>query len=218
MLLLVEDDEMLGSATAEGLSAAFKVTWVRNVTDAKFALEEVAFDIVLLDLGLPDGSGLGLLRDMRANRHQEPVIILTALDSPAQRIAGLKAGADDYVGKPFDLGELSARCEALIRRARRHAQSAIEFDGIVYDKAEHRLTLEGQEVVLSATELRIFDLLMAHAGTIVSKSQIEDRLYHWTDGVESNTIEVYVSRLRRKLGRDRIRTVRGLGYMLGRRA
>ena len=218
MLLLVEDDEMLGSATAEGLAHAFKVTWVRNVTDAKFALEEVAFDIVLLDLGLPDGSGLGLLRDMRANRHLEPVIILTALDSPAQRIAGLKAGADDYVGKPFDLGELAARCEALIRRARGHAQSAIDFDGLVYDKAEHRLTQDGQEVVLSATELRIFDLLMAHAGSIVSKSQIEDRLYHWTDGVESNTIEVYVSRLRRKLGRDRIRTVRGLGYMLGRRA
>ena len=177
----------------------------------------MAFDIVLLDLGLPDGSGLTLLRDMRASHHLEPVIILTALDSPAQRIAGLKSGADDYVGKPFDLGELSARCEALIRRARRQANSAIDFDGILYDKSEHSVTVDGVAVVLSATELRIFDLLMAHAGTIVSKSQIEDRLYHWTDGVESNTIEVYVSRLRRKLGHDRIRTVRGLGYMLGRR-
>ena len=217
MLLLVEDDEMLGSATVEGLSPSFKVSWVQNITDAKFALDEVAFDIVLLDLGLPDGSGLNLLRDMRGSHHLEPVIILTALDSPAQRIAGLKAGADDYVGKPFDLGELSARCDALIRRARRHANSAIEYDGILYDKSAHSLTVDGLAVVLSATELRIFDLLIAHAGNIVSKSQIEDRLYHWTDGVESNTIEVYVSRLRRKLGRDRIRTVRGLGYMLGRR-
>ncbi len=214
MLLLIEDDAMLGQAIVEGLSPRFHVEWVRNLSDAQLALDTAAFDVVLLDLVLPDGSGLDFLRRIRGRQVKVPVIILTARNAPAQRIEGLLAGADDYVGKPFDLGELIARCEVSIRRARGHAAPAIQVDGVRYDRAHKRVTVDGVEVPLSATELRVFDVLIGNAGRIVSKSQIEDRLYHWNGGTESNTIEVYVSRLRRKLGRGLIRTVRGLGYQL----
>lgn len=214
MLLLVEDDPMLGRTIVEGLSPHFRVEWVRSLGDARLALEASPYDVLLLDLSLPDGSGLDLLRELRGAGNTIAIIILTSAAAPAQRVEGLRLGADDYVGKPFDLDELIARCEAAARRALGQPAPVLTLGDLVYDRGGHALTRDGVPVPLSSTDLRLFDLLVARAGRIVSKSQIEERLYAWSGEVESNTVEVYISRLRRKVGHDRIRTVRGLGYML----
>jgi DNA-binding response OmpR family regulator len=214
MLLLCEDDVMLGRAIAEGLGCDFQVDWVRNLVDARLAMETTAYELAVLDLELPDGSGLDLLRAMRRRGDAMAVIILTARNTPNQRVEGLQSGADDYVGKPFDLGELIARCHVAIRRARGQSVAETVLGDLRYNKEGHRLTRHGQDINLSSRELRVFDILAAHAGAIVSKDQIEERLHHITGDLESNAVEVYVSRLRRKIGHDTIKTVRGIGYML----
>lgn len=214
MLLLAEDDPMLGQTITEGLSPHFRVDWQRTLADARLALAAAQYDVLLLDLSLPDGSGLDLLRELRAAGNPIAVIILTSSAAPAQRVEGLRLGADDYVGKPFDLDELTARCEAAARRVLGQPAPVMALGDLVYDRGGHSLTRGGVAVPLSSTDLRVFDLLVARAGRIVSKGQIEERLYSWSGEVESNTVEVYISRLRRKVGHDRIRTVRGLGYML----
>jgi len=214
MLLLCEDDRMLGDAIVAALSNDFQVEWVRTLEDARLLLMGASYDLLILDLGLPDGSGLDLLRELRGRGDNMPMIILTARNTPPQRIEGLSLGADDYVTKPFDLGELIARCHVAIRRARGQATTQTHIGPLVYDKSGHSVTREGQRIELSARELRIFDVLVAHLGRIVSKEQIEERLYHLTGDLESNAVEVYISRLRRKIGADMIQTVRGIGYML----
>jgi len=214
LILVVEDDPLLGPALVEGLAPHFHADLVTSIADAELALATTEYDLALLDVGLPDGSGLDLLRAWRAQGRNMPVIVLTALDRPQERVAGLQLGADDYVGKPFDLDELIARCHAALRRLRGHAAPALAIGPVSYDKAARLVTRDGQLVALSATELRVFDLLVASRGRIVDKRQIEERLSHWNGEIESNAVEVYVSRLRRKLGKELISTVRGLGYMI----
>jgi len=214
MLLLCEDDRMLGEAIVAALSSDFQVEWVCTLEDARLAVRAASYDLLVVDLGLPDGSGLDLVQDVRSNGIRVPIIILTARNAPPQRVEGLNLGADDYIGKPFDLGELIARCHAAIRRARGHAAPELPIGPLVYDKVGRRVLRDGRTLDLSARELRIFDVLAANVGRIVSKDQIEERLHHLTGDYESNAVEVYISRLRRKIGADMIQTVRGIGYLL----
>lgn len=214
MLLIVEDDPMLGDALCEGLGVHFRTHLARNLADARLALETMEFQMMVLDLTLPDGSGLDLLREMRQAHRNLPVIILTARDRTEDRIAGLQLGADDYVGKPFDLNELLARCQAVIRRLHGDLSPVIEIGPLSFDPASRTAKVDGETLALSATELRLLEVLVAARGRLLSKAQIEERLYDWTTEIESNTVEVYISRLRRKIGKDLIRTIRGLGYMI----
>jgi len=214
MLLVVEDDPMLGPAVVEGLASHFRVELVTTLEDARATIAALECELVVLDLSLPDGSGLDLLREIRAVHRPTGVVILTALDRPQDRVAGLSLGADDYVGKPFDLEELQARCLAVARRIRGHPAPVIRLGPLAFDSVGRSVTIDDLPITLSATEFRLLDVLVASRGRIVSKDQIEERLYTWNEEIESNTVEVYVSRLRRKLGYPMIRTVRGLGYML----
>lgn len=206
---------MLGDALAEGLAQHFPTQLVRTLADARLALTTTDFDLMILDLSLPDGSGTDLLRELRRDRRPLPVIVLTARDRTQDRIEGLQLGADDYVGKPFDLDELIARCHAVRRRVQGDLAPLIELGPLRWDPASHAGTVDGQPLILSATEQRLLEVLLSARGRLLSKSQIEERLYDWDTEIESNTVEVYVSRLRRKIGKDLIRTVRGLGYMIG---
>ncbi|WP_156254910.1 response regulator [Sandarakinorhabdus oryzae] len=215
-ILLVEDDRMLAAAIVDGLGSRFGVEWVETLADAELAIMTEPVDLVILDLSMPDGSGLDLLRRWRAAGRSEPVLILTARDSVADRIAGLNTGADDYVTKPFDLDELTARCEALRRRAHGRASPMIQHGALSYEPSAQIVLREGQNVPLSARELAIFDVLVSNIGRVISRKQIEERLYRWNEMVESNAVEVHVSHLRRKLGRDMIKTIRGLGYVIPR--
>lgn len=212
--LLVEDDRMLGAAIVDALAPHFRVDWVRTLADGEAALATGDYQFMILDIGLPDGSGLDLLAAERTLGNDIPVLILTARSRIDERIAGLNAGADDYLVKPFDLGELIARCEAILRRLRGSASPVICHRGMVYEPATRTLVQDGAPVQLSARELAIFDVLISNRGRVISKTQIEDQLYSWDSEVESNTVEVYVSRLRRKIGHDMIVTVRGLGYTM----
>lgn len=214
MLLIVEDDPMLGGALLSGLSQYFPAILVTSLTDARHRLQTADLALAILDLSLPDGSGLDLLREIRSARLSLPVIILTARDGAQHRIEGLQLGADDYVGKPFDLGELVARCQAVMRRVNGDLVPEVTIGALRFDPAKRTVTMAGKNIVLSATELRLFEVLVAARGRMLSKAAIEERLYDWEGGIESNAIEVYVSRLRRKLGKDVIQTARGLGYMV----
>jgi len=214
--LLVEDDPMLGAAIVDGLAPHFRVDWVRSLGDAETALRTGTSNFMILDLGLPDGSGLDLLKAERARGNLIPVLILTARSQLEDRLAGLNGGADDYLVKPFDLAELIARCEAIMRRLRGSGSPLIQHRGLTYEPATRTVTLDGQPLILSARELAVLDILIGNRGRLVSKAQIEDHLYSWNSEVESNTVEVYVSRLRRKIGHDMIVTMRGLGYTMPR--
>lgn len=216
-ILLVEDDQHLGWATSDGLRSTFAIDWVTSAEQARAALATTSYDLVILDVMLPGKSGLDLLRMLRGERVAVPVILLTARDAVEHRIEGLNAGADDYVVKPFDLDELIARCNALIRRSRGHAGNTIEWGDIRFDTDSRDVVRGGEAVTLSARERDILYILMTNAGRAVSKSRIESHVYDWSSElIESNTIEVHVSALRRKLGRDLIRTIRGVGYMIPR--
>ena len=212
-LLLVEDDPMIGEAIRTGLKRdGFAVDWVHDAAAAARALGSEPFEVVLLDLGLPGGDGLGFLRTLRARGQSLPVLIITARDAIADRVAGLDAGADDYLTKPFDLDELAARLRALLRRKSGRTSPQIEHLGVTLDPAAHRVTRDGVEVALSPREFALLQLLLERPGTILSRAQLEERLYGWGEEVESNAIEVHVHGLRRKLGAEFIRTVRGVGY------
>jgi len=214
---LVEDDEMIG----ESLRAALRrhglaVDWVRDGRAADAVLASERFDAVLLDLGLPHKSGLDVLKTVRARGDATPVIVLTARDALGDRVAGLDAGADDYLAKPFELDELTARIRAVTRRhAGRGGEPALEHGGLRLDPATRQVTLHGRPVLLSAREFAVLEALMQRPGAILSRAQIEDRLYGWGEAVESNTVSVYIHQLRRKLGPDAIRNARGVGYFLG---
>ena len=217
-ILLVEDDDTIGSAVRDHIAAGpHAVDWVRNLTDADEVTSAVQYGLVLLDLQLPDGSGIDFLKRLRRRPDETPVIILTARDQIADRIDGLNSGADDYLVKPFNLGELTARILAVARRYTGSPQPTIRFADLEIDQPQRRVRLEGKDVVLTGREWAVLDLLVARPGAIVSKDKIEEALYAFGSEIESNTVEVYISRLRKKIGRDRIRTARGVGYCLGER-
>ncbi|HKT73906.1 MAG TPA: response regulator transcription factor [Steroidobacteraceae bacterium] len=212
-LLLVEDDAMIGDAIRSGLRGdGFVIDWVRDGQSADQVLRTEPFDLVLLDLGLPRMSGLQVLRALRGRHETLPVLILTARDAVSDRVQGLDAGADDYLVKPFDLDELAARIRALLRRRSGRPVPQIQHQGVSIDPATHRVEQDGREVALSPREFALLQLLMERPGTILSRAQIEERLYGWGEEVESNAVEVHIHSLRRKLGADFIVNVRGVGY------
>jgi DNA-binding response OmpR family regulator len=215
-LLLVEDDAMLGEAVNIGLAQdGFVVEWVRDAPKAAAALAAGGFDLCLLDLGLPRGSGLEVLRALRSRGSRLPVIIVTARDAIQDRVAGLDAGADDYVLKPFDLAELAARVRAVARRNGGQASSILQLGEVKLDLAARRAWLNGAPVELSAREFAILESLALAQGRVQTRSELEEKLYGWNGEVESNALEVHIHHLRRKLGSQLIRTVRGVGYAIG---
>ena len=216
-LLLVEDDAMIGRALLDALRGEdYAVNWVRDGTLADAALASEPYDLVLLDLGLPGRDGLAVLRRLRACGSRVAVLIATARDAIGDRVAGLDAGADDYIVKPFDVDELLARIRALIRRSAGRAEPVIAHKGVVLNPATHEATLDGQPLQLSAREWAVLEPLLQRPGAVFSRAQLEEKLYGWKDEVSSNAVEVYIHGLRKKLGADFIRTVRGLGYVVPR--
>lgn len=215
-ILLVEDNEILGEAVRDHVAAAeHAVDWMKTLEDARASLSAVSYGLVLLDLRLPDGSGIGLLKELRTGGNATPVIILTAHDQISDRIEGLNSGADDYLVKPFDLGELTARMLAVIRRYGGNIAPMIRFGDLKISPVDRRVFSADEEVSLSGREWAVLDTLLSRPGAIISKAQIEEALYAFGSEIESNTVEVYVSRLRKKLGRDHVVTVRGVGYKIG---
>ena len=215
-ILLVEDDLGLGSALRDQVaSEGHTMDWANLLADARACVATITYDLVLLDLGLPDGGGLDLLRSLRSGHRGVPVIILTARDRLTDRIMGLNAGADDYLVKPFDLAELSARIGSVSRRYAGNPNPTVNFGNYTVDLVSRSVAGPLGAVDLSQREWVIFEALLRNPSAVLTKSRLEDQLYSFDAEVESNTIEVYVSRLRRKLGRNSIRTLRGLGYRLG---
>jgi len=215
-LLLAEDDRMIGESLRGALrQAGFAVDWVRDGRAADGTLASERFDLVLLDLGLPQRDGMEVLAAARARGDRTPVIVLTARDALASRVQGLDAGADDYLVKPFELDELLARIRAVIRRHSGRAEPAIEVGGVSLDPATREVRRDGATIALSAREYAVLEALMLRPGAILSRAQLEDRLYGWGEELESNAISVYVHQLRRKLGESIIHTVRGVGYYVG---
>jgi two-component system, OmpR family, response regulator len=214
-LLLVEDDAMIGESVRKGLQQdGFAVDWVRDGRAAEIALETNAYDTLLLDLGLPRKAGLDVLAALRRRGNSIPVLILTARDAVADRVKGLDAGADDYLVKPFDLEELAARVRALLRRKSGRADPVVQVGNLALNPATHEASLDGKPIMLSAREFALIHALAERPGVVLSRAQLEEKLYGWGHEVESNTVEVYVHSLRRKLGANAIRNVRGVGYMV----
>ena len=215
-ILLIEDDTILGAAVRDHIAAeGHSADWVGRLDRAAEHLDAAAYDLVLLDLMLPDGRGIAFLRTLRRRGDVTPVIILTALDQISDRIEGLNAGADDYMVKPFDLSELSARLKAVARRYSGNPNPLIEIGDLAIDLAARRITRAGKPVAMTAREWVLFEAFVQRPGQLMSKAQLEERLYAFDDEVESNTTEVHISRLRKKLGHEVIETVRGIGYRLG---
>jgi DNA-binding response OmpR family regulator len=214
-VLLVEDDEMIAQGLQTALrQAAFAVDWMRDGKSAGLALQTSSFDLVLLDLGLPLRDGIDVLRDLRKRGNATPVIILTARDEIQHRIAGLDAGADDYIVKPFDLDEVTARMRSVLRRAAGRGDPGIQHGDLRLDPVTRRVEREGVPVPLSGHEYAVLEALLQRPGAVLSRTQLEDRLYGWDEPIGSNAVEVYVHGLRRKLGSDVIRTLRGVGYFV----
>jgi DNA-binding response OmpR family regulator len=212
-ILLVEDDLLLGDGIRVGLGQeGYTVDWVTDGAAASAAAEVEGFDLMVLDLGLPKLSGMEVLEALRDRGSRLPVLVLTARDTLSDRVRALDAGADDYLSKPFDLEELCARARALRRRAQGRASPKLVLGDLVLDPAAHSVTRAGSPVALSAGEFTLLSLLLEQAGRVVSRERMEQTLYGWVKEVDSNTIEVYVHHLRKKLGSDLIRTVRGVGY------
>lgn len=216
-VLLIEDDAVLGAAIRDQIHAdGHSVDWVLRLDNANEALLAATYDLILLDLMLPDGLGVPFLKALRSRGDVTPVVILTALDQVSDRISGLNAGADDYMVKPFDLAELSARIGSVARRYHGNPNPIISLGSITVDLAARSVWLEGKAVILTAREWVLFEAFLQRPGQLLSKAQLEERLYSFDTDVDSNAIEVHVSRLRKKLGAKVIETERGLGYRLGR--
>lgn len=214
-ILLAEDDRMIGESVRTSLRQdGYAVDWVRDGRAADTALASESFDLVLLDLGLPGKSGVEVLQSLRFRKSATPVIIITARDGIEDRIKGLDAGADDYVGKPFDLDELAARIRSALRRSSGHVEPEIEILGVRINPATREVKRGGQPVQLSAREYAIVAALLLRPGAILSRAQIEERMYGWGEEIESNAVEVYIHGVRRKLGADFIQNVRGVGYFV----
>lgn len=215
-ILLVEDDAALGQAVREHIaSLGHAVDWSDTLAEAEAALETVEYEMVVLDLGLPDGTGLDLLRQLRRRGATLPVIIVTAVDQIARRIEGLNSGADDYIVKPFDLDELSARIASVERRYRGNPNPMVSVGGLEVDSARRIVQRDGDRIDLTAREWAVLERLLRRPGAVVAKPEIEDSLYEFGAEIESNAVEVYISRLRKKLGRAAIVTLRGAGYRIG---
>ena len=214
-ILLVEDDPQLGDGLCVGLrQAGFAVDWLRDGQAADLALQSESFDFVVLDLGLPRLAGMEVLRNARRRDQAMPILILTARDATGDKVAGLDAGADDYLVKPIDLDELTARIRALTRRSAGRAAPVLTHGDVVVDPAAHRVTLAGEPVELSGREFSLLQLLIENAGRVLSRSQLEQSLYGWHDEPDSNALEVHIHHLRKKLGSELIRTLRGVGYTI----
>jgi two-component system, OmpR family, response regulator QseB len=214
-LLLVEDDEILGDGLAAGLKMeGYAVDWLTNGKLADEALKMNCYELVVLDLNLPDMDGLSILKALRTRKDETPVLVLTARDTVPDRVEGLDSGADDFVIKPFELDEVCARLRALARRNEGRSTPTIEYKGLVLDPAAHQVTYNGEKVELSQKEFEILSFLMGNIGRVVSRARLEESLYSWSSDIESNTVEVHIHYLRKKLDSSIIRTVRGVGYII----
>jgi len=214
-LLLVEDDTMIGESVRKGLRQdGFTIDWVQDGNAAETAIDGGNYDMVLLDIGLPKKSGLDVLKSLRQRRISLPVMLLTARDAIGDRVAGLDAGADDYLIKPFDLEELAARIRALLRRQSGRVDPVIRHGDLTLNQATHTVHRDGEQVTLSAREFSLLEGFLDRPGAVLSRTQLEEKLYGWGDEVESNTVEVYIHSLRKKLGASLIKNVRGVGYMV----
>jgi two-component system response regulator QseB len=214
-LLLVEDDPMIGETVLDLLrDDGYAVDWVRDGAMAETAALDQDYDLILLDLGLPRKDGLEVLRELRTRKCRSPILIASARDAVQQRIAGLDAGADDYIVKPYDLDELLARIRALIRRAAGRAESVYEHGNVRINTTTKEVTVENAPVTISAREWAVLEALLARPGLILSRAQIEEKLFAWKDEISSNAVEVYIHGLRKKLGAELIQTVRGMGYLI----
>lgn len=218
-ILLVEDDPMIGDSVRKGLCQdGFVVDWVEDGEAAELALKSHDYDLMVLDQGLPRKAGLEVLQSLRQRGNALPVLIATARDEVPARVKGLDSGADDYLVKPFDLDELAARIRAILRRRAGRAEPLIRHRGVVFNPASREVTRDGTAVVMTARELALLQAFMDRPGTVFSKAQLEEKLYGWGGEVESNTVEVYIHALRKKLGADFIQNVRGVGYLSPRAA
>ena len=214
-ILLVEDDQNLGLATQEGLKEAYAVDWVTSAEDAQAALRATEYNLMVLDINVPGQSGLEFLKIQRQRKNMMPVLLLTARDAVQQKVEGLNAGADDYLVKPFDLDELLARCAALIRRGQGQATPQIQFQDITYEVTTGYLLKNGEKINLSGREKAIFDVLIQNIDRIYSRNALMSSIYDWqSEDIESNTIEVHIASIRKKMGKDFIKTIRGIGYMI----
>ena len=216
-LLLVEDDSMIGESVGQGLRQdGFALDWARDGRAAELALDNEVYDLLLLDLGLPKKEGLDVLRTMRRRGNKMPVLIVTARDAVAERVRGLDAGADDYLVKPFALDELAARIRALLRRQSGRTEPVIKVGKVTLNPATHEVTFQDESVALSGREFALLEAFLDRPGVVFSREQLEEKLYGWGEEVESNTVEVYIHSLRRKLGQHFIKNIRGVGYMVPR--
>jgi DNA-binding response OmpR family regulator len=214
-ILLIEDDPVLGDGLAAGLrQSGFAVDWLKDGESALAALQSERFDLAVLDLGLPRLSGMEVLKRLRARGNAMPVLILTARDATTDKIAGLDGGADDYLVKPVDLDELAARVRALLRRSSGRAEPVLRHGAITLDPAGHRVEVDGAAVELSAREFAVLHALLANAGRVMTRSQLEQSIYGWSEEPDSNALEVHIHHLRRKFGADFIKTLRGVGYTI----
>lgn len=217
-LLLIEDDARLGKAIYEGLREEYACDWFRTAEDGAAALAEVEYDLLVLDINLPGATGLELLSSLRQEGQTIPILLLTARDTPAQRVEGLDAGADDYLIKPFDFEELLARLRALLRRRGKFQSTRLLYRDIELDVAAKTVKKANIAQRVSSREFDILHLLIENAGRCLSKRQIEEKIYDWENEFESNTVEVHISSIRRKLGKELIKTMRGVGYIMERDA
>ena len=216
-LLLVEDDPMIGRNIQAGLKQdGYSVDWVQDGVSAESALSDQVYELLLLDLGLPRKSGLEVIKSLRQQKNAIPILVLTARDAVSDRVHGLDTGADDYLVKPFDLDELSARIRALLRRSAGRPESILEHGSLQLNPATHEVHLDGQPVNLSRREFTLLHIFMEKPGSPLSRTQLEDRMYGWGEEVESNAVEVYIHGLRQKLGSHWIVNIRGIGYMIPR--
>lgn len=214
-LLLVEDDEILGDGIKAGLTMeGYAVDWLTNGALADEALKTNSYELIVLDLNLPGMTGLDVLTSLRKRKDETPVLVLTAKDTVEDRVQGLDSGADDFVIKPFDLSEVCARLRALARRQSGRSVPQVEHKGVILDPASHIVLLKHKRIDLSQKEFGILNFLMNNIGRVVSRSRIEQALYSWGSEIESNTVEVHIHHLRKKLGSKFIRTVRGVGYII----
>jgi two-component system response regulator QseB len=214
-LLLIEDDPLLGDGLQAGLRQhGYTVDWLQDAASAEAALASGNYEIMVLDIGLPDRSGLTVLKQLRQRGDDLPVLILTARDALADRINGLDSGADDYMLKPFDLDELTARLRALLRRHGGRAENTIHHGELTLDPAAHAVCIAGKAIELPPREYAVLQLLLENSGRVMSRSRLEESLYSWDGEVESNAIEVYIHHLRKKFGTELIRTIRGVGYII----
>ena len=215
-ILLAEDDRLIGDGLNIGLGKmGFTVDWFQDGDEAYEALFQAPYDAVVLDLGLPGRDGLSILKEWRLNKRKEPVLILTARGDVDQRVIGLDCGADDYLAKPFALSEVAARLKALIRSFNDRLDPVITAGKVAYHPQTQPVTLDGKEITLAPKELRVLELLMMNPNKVLSKSIIEEKLYAWDNDVQSNAVEVHIHHLRKKLGKNIVKTVNKIGYMLG---